>query len=96
MSGVAERPLDLVNMRAAFVTRQTSDRSACATSSSDGTKWQGAGLNASPVMSSMESAAFCASNACHSMHLRRAPHRQNVFNQIHGIRGTAYQGRQDT
>src|SRR5262249_24091750 len=47
--------------------------SACATSSSDGTKWQGAGLNASPVMSSMESAAFCASNACHSMH-RRVPY----------------------
>ena len=29
-------------------------------------------LNASPVMSSMENAASCASNACHSLH-RRVP-----------------------
>jgi hypothetical protein len=40
--------------------------SACATSSPDGTKWQGAGPNASPVISSMKNASFCASNACHS------------------------------
>ena len=29
-------------------------------------KWQGAGPNDSPVMSSMENAVSCASNACHS------------------------------
>src|ERR1700758_1173797 len=42
--------------------------SACATSSPDGTKWQGAGPNASPVTWSMGNAGSCASNACHSTH----------------------------
>ena len=31
----------------------------------DGTKWQGAGPNGSPVKSSMENVDSCASNACH-------------------------------
>src|ERR1700751_5766035 len=42
--------------------------SACAISSPDGTKWQGAGPNASPVMWSMGNAGSCPSNADHSTH----------------------------
>ena len=47
--------------------------SACATSSPDGTRWQGAGPNGSPATWSMENAACCASNACRSLP-RRVPH----------------------
>jgi hypothetical protein len=39
--------------------------SACATSSPDGTRWQGAGQDGSPVKSSTGNADSCASNACH-------------------------------
>src|SRR5437879_133337 len=39
--------------------------SVCATSSPDGTRWQGAGLNGSPVKSSMGNVDSYASNACH-------------------------------
>src|SRR3982074_1579906 len=38
--------------------------SACATSSPDGTKWQGVAPNGSPVTLSMENAVCCVSNAC--------------------------------
>ena len=53
-------------------SRFSLDAKRVATSSPDGTKSQGAGPNASPVMSSMENAGSCASNACHSLH-RRVP-----------------------
>ena len=38
--------------------------SACATSSPDGTKWQGVAHTGSPVKLSMENAVCCVSNAC--------------------------------
>ena len=44
--------------------RPTTSMSACATSSPDGTKWQGAAHNGSPVTLSMENSVCCASNAC--------------------------------
>ena len=57
--------------RCSVVSIDTST-SACATSSPDGTKWQGAGPNGSPVKSSMGNVDSCASNACHQLH-RRVP-----------------------
>jgi len=38
--------------------------SACAISSPDGSRWQGAGQNGSPATSCMGNADYCASNAC--------------------------------
>src|SRR5215475_16182272 len=47
--------------------------SACATSSPDGTKWQGVALIGSPVRLSMENSACCVSNACLKLP-RRGPY----------------------
>jgi class 3 adenylate cyclase len=58
-SAAEDRQILIDEAAAATVT------SACATSSSDGTKWRGAGRNGSPVTSSTGSADSGASSACH-------------------------------
>src|SRR5260370_5349366 len=44
--------------------------SACATSSPDGTKWQGVALNGSPVTLSMENAVCCVRSEEHTSELQ--------------------------
>ena len=65
---VSARLVELLLLRDASIgiprRRPTTSMSACATSSPDGTKWQGAAHTGSPVMLSMENAACCVSNAC--------------------------------
>jgi hypothetical protein len=50
----------------------TTSTSACATSSPDGTRWQGAVRVGSPSRLSTENLAYCVSNACPDMP-RRVP-----------------------
>jgi hypothetical protein len=57
-AGIVQRPASL--MTGGIYTSM----SACATSSPDGTKWQGVAPNGSPVTLSMENAVCCVSNAC--------------------------------